>query len=568
MTLKLPIGTSDFKTLIQEEYQFVDKSLFIKDILNDSAKVILISRPRRFGKTLNMSMLYYYLTDATDEADTHLFNNLLINQEHEVKEKHYHKYPTVFITLKSLKSATFDDFLIAIKTLISGLYDQYGAIFLASDNLTEQEKQAVKNIISKSSDSAEIKDSLKNLIFYLYKIYGKKSVLLIDEYDAPIHEAYVCGYYDEMIRVMSGFLGEGLKDSKYLQKGVVTGVARIAQASIFSEVNNFKAYSVLAERYGEYFGFTEPEVWNLLSKANATESKHEIKDWYNGYYIGGHTVYNPWSILNCLSGGGVDLRPHWVNTSSNDLIKQQLKNSPIEAKELLEQLMQGNAVSRAIDEDMIFQSLETNPNALWSLLLFAGYLTIGDTATGRNGLPYGLMSIPNKEIASLYIKIIEEWLVQGMDDTAYQSFIEGFNNYDVQPIELYLQKYMIQSGSHFDFHKKSNDSSRSLEQSYHVFVLGLVAGLGNKFIIKSNQEAGLGRYDVALIPRDHTKTGIILEFKTAADDSQLEKIAMEAVQQIEDKKYAAVCTEQGISSILLIGMAFFGKSVKLASKKI
>lgn len=555
--MKLPIGISDFKTVIEDKYIFVDKSLFIQDILYDSAKVILITRPRRFGKTINMSMLYYYLNnmDNTDKKQN-LFDNLAIKKETELTKSYFLQYPTIFISLKSLKALTAKSAIKMFKIMIGDLYDRYGNILLSS-NLTNREKNYVQAIINGTVSDEEIKLSLKNLIYYFYKIYNKKVFLLIDEYDAPIHSAYLNNYYDEIIDFIGSVLGEALKDSTYLEKGIVTGITRVAQASIFSEVNNLKVCSLLQDQYSQYFGFTEDEVIKLLHNSKIKTQLADIKHWYNGYTIGNNTIYNPWSILNCLDQNG-NLTPYWVNTSSNDLIKQLINKSPVGTKEVFEKLLQRQEVACTIDEHMVFPSIKTNDNALWSLLLFSGYITMPDKKIGNDGKPYGPVVIPNKEITTLYISIIREWFTSGFNISSYHNLMSAFINYKPELIANYIQKYIMQSGSYFDFTKESN------EQVYHVFILGLVAGLSDEYVINSNQESGLGLVDVILIPKDKTKAGIILEFKTAKDEHSLEQEAKLALQQIKHKEYLIKINQHGVKQVLLIGLAFCGKKLAMS----
>jgi hypothetical protein len=557
----LPIGVSDFKKIRVEHYHFVDKSVFVKDIIQNPSEVILITRPRRFGKTINLSMLYHYLTNAIEEQPHHLFHDLLIGQDTAFAKNHYHQYPTIFLTFKGLKSLTFDDFLMAIKTLMSDVYDKYGSILLSAERLTEKEKNVVHAIIHKIADTAELGNAIRNLIYYFYKIYGKKSILLIDEYDAPIHSAYINGYYPQMIDLMGGLLGEALKDSAFLEKGVLTGIARVAQASIFSGLNNFKSCSVLDKKYSQYFGFTEQEVHALLLTAHANTAANDIKDWYNGYHIGENTIYNPWSILNCLYED-LNLKPYWINTSDNTIIQNLISNAKPAIKSALTALMQGETLHLPIRENVVFQDLDKNEEAIWALLLYSGYLTL--KSQKRNGRRLiAELYIPNLEVMLIYDEVIEHWFSFGsLSLDEYDHFISSLVSGDLKTFEHILSDYITQSGSYFDFHVNTK------EQVFHSLILGLVLGLRENYTIKSNQESGYGRFDVVLIPKDKNHRGILLEFKTTACEDALDKVAASALEQIESKKYTTVLTEQGIHNILLIGMAFCGKNLKLLSKMI
>jgi hypothetical protein len=556
--MKLPIGIDDFKELIEQKFDFIDKSLFIKDVIQDGSKVILITRPRRFGKTLNMSMLYYYFTNSEKESQLNFFENLLINQCQQDLKKEYHQYPVIFISLKDMKDSSFKDVLLALANVMSEIYIKFNSSEI-NKVLLPHEVKYFKRILNKEASLDDLKFSLKSITEFISRAQEKKVVILIDEYDTPVHASYSNDFYDDFISFFSIFLGSALKGNINLYKAVMTGITRISQASIFSDLNNLSVYTILSDRYSEYFGFKEAEVEFLLLKYNPAYNSESIKSWYNGFHFGNNTVYNPWSILNCIKEG-MRIKPYWVNTSSNDLIKTLIEKSPARSKRSFEKLLQYETILCSIDEQIVFESLAHNANALWSLLLFAGYLTITGTTVGSDGSQQGMAYIPNEEVRTLYVKIIQEWFTQGFDQDDYHDFLQAFYHCNVQEIEAYLKKYISQSGSYFDFSKKAS------EQIYHVFILGLVAGLGDQYLIKSNIESGFGRIDVALIPKDKLKTGIILEFKTANTEEELNDASKIALNQIEDKKYISIFEEQGCKKILLIGIAFFGKKLKVKHK--
>lgn len=564
--MKLPIGISDFKDLVEGGYYFVDKSLFIKNIINESAKVVLLTRPRRFGKTINMSMLHYYFTNDISESKSDLFSDLfsdlLINEEKELNAKHYHQYPTIFISFKDAKATSYTNAIAMISHIIAKTYKKHQSEDLFKV-LSLNEQQYFTRIVNNNATITELKISLVELIEFLHRLNNKQVIVLIDEYDTPVHAAYHNNYYDEFIDVFKTFLGAALKDNMPgtipLHKAIITGITRVAQASIFSELNNFKPYSLLDERYGEYFGFTQTQVEQLLKLCNATSAAKEIKDWYNGYTVGEHVLYNPWSILNCLHDN-IKLSPYWLNTSDNLLIKTIISTAKPAVKYELSKLMQGEAVDLPIKENIIFQELKNNEEAIWALLLYSGYLTAkGQQRQGRRLLAN--LQIPNQEVMFVYDEIIEGWFSADIIDLReYDKFTNSLVNGDLNTFEQILQSYIEQSGSYFDF------NTHTKEQVFHSLILGLVLGLRNNYIIKSNQESGYGRLDVALIPKDTNKSGIIIELKVAKSVNELEATAQMALQQIIDKKYTDIFTSHGVSNILMLGIAFAGKNLKLLAQ--
>jgi hypothetical protein len=558
MDKKLPIGISDFQKLITKECIIVDKTLLIKDIIDNSSEVILITRPRRFGKTLNLSMLYYFLQN-NQPVTQNIFKNLLISQEIEFCAKHQNKYPVIFISFKDIKYNNFADAYNSFAALFSDLFSNHMDL-LVGELLYKHEKKLFLSIVNKSANNVDLARALANLSRYLERKFKQNPIILIDEYDTPIQEAYLRGYYQKLVDFMRIIMGGGLKDNEHLNKAVITGITRIAQESLFSGVNNLEVYSLLREDYGQYFGFSETEVMKLIAKTQEDVSLKDIKEWYNGYQVGGHVLYNPWSILNCLKQRG-KLEPYWVNTASNDLIYKLLSNSDELVKQKFEALLQGEIIEQAISTNLIFPEIENNPEALWSLLLHAGYLKVLSSKLQDHRF-MAQIAIPNKEVSFVYDQIIEKWFSKAISLQSYDKFIQSLMSNDIIKFKHYLTTYIMQTGSYFDF------NSNTPEQIFHVFVLGLVVGLREHYAIHSNQEAGFGRFDVIFMPKNNKSNGILLEFKTAKTSKQLVAKAKEALAQIKDKNYLESFKQHGVESVLAMGLAFCGKQLELAYEQI
>ncbi|PWU05716.1 MAG: AAA family ATPase [Verrucomicrobia bacterium] len=557
--MKLPVGISDFKELIEGNYTFCDKSLFIKDIINDGAKVILITRPRRFGKTLNLSMLeYFFSLNHHHESNKNLFEGLEISKDQPFCTQHQHQYPVIFISFKDIKQSTYDEALEDIKEVMSELYENHSYL-LEEEILSESEKEEYNRILNKSAKAADIRSALKRLSKYINQKFNTQPILLIDEYDTPIQEAYLKNYYQEMIDLMRSILGQALKDNKYLGKAVITGITRIAQESLFSGLNNIEVYSLLRQDYGQYFGFLEEEVLKLINETQTDASISSIKEWYNGYQIGKYVLYNPWSIISCLKNKG-QLQPYWINTSSNELIARLLTKAKPSIKTQFEELLQGNIIERPLSQNLVFSKIETHEDALWSLLFYAGYLKVLSYKP-ENYQQLAKIAIPNKEIRLVYDEIVAGWFQQ-IDVDLYRDFIQSLANADTDKFKKYLSDYMMQSTSFFDF------NTNTPEQVFHVFILGLVVGLRNQYYIHSNQESGLGRFDVIFIPKNKKEKGILLEFKKSTTADFLLNNAQEALEQIKDKYYLEIFKQHSITEVLAIGLAFFGKQVELVSENI
>ncbi|NDB83359.1 MAG: AAA family ATPase [Alphaproteobacteria bacterium] len=555
---RFPIGISDFQKLILGNYNIADKTLFIKEIIDDSADVILITRPRRFGKTLNLSMLNYFLQNDASVGHN-LFSNLEVSKHTDFCSQHQNQYPVIFISFKDIKGENYQNSYDDIVALIGELYSDHRHL-LEGNLLADDEKNSFLAIINETASRSKIENSLKLLSEFLTRKFGKMPFILIDEYDTPIQSGYLEGYYDDIIGLMRGIFSKSLKDNKYLTKSVLTGITRISQESLFSGLNNIEVYSLLEETYGQYFGFTEQEVIKLKDEAGLqSSSTQDIKNWYNGYRIGKHTIYNPWSIIHCLKNNGA-LKPYWINTSSNNLVKILLTDASYSVKKDFERLLQGEVIEKPIYTNLVFPELKTAEEALWSLLLYAGYLNVLKIEM-RDFDTIGKVCIPNQEIMYTYNGIVAGWFRKNNSLDSYKNFITSLKEGDMDEFKR-LTEEMLGIGSYFDFNKNTSESV------FHSFMLGLTVGLKDDFIIQSNIESGKGRSDVAFIPKTNKNRGILLEFKTAEKEDLLRSKAKEALEQIKNKEYYATFKAHEVTKLLAIGLAFCGKRLELEREEI
>ena len=551
---KIALGESDFRSIIENNEYFVDKSLLIKEIFEDSSRIILIPRPRRFGKTLNLSMIRYFV-ERCDENRRYLFNNLLIEKEKDIM-KRQGIYPTIYLTFKDEKHDKFEDFQMKLAFFVSEIYKKHYYLY---ESLTFQvDKDYFDKIINKVSTKAELEMSLKNLSKYLYDYYGEKVIILIDEYDTPIQHSYFSGIYDDTIAFMRNFLSNTLKDNIYLEKALLTGILRVARESIFSGLNNLDVYSILKEGYSDKFGFTEVEIEKMLNDFNIVKEKDEFKRWYNGYLFGNTVIYNPWSTLSYLKDKNEYFMPYWVNTSENKIIKTILSKGSDGLKKSFEELLKGNTIETAIDENIIMADIEANENNVWSFLLLSGYLKVVNKIRKEDEIYYEV-AIPNVEVKHMYNKIIKDWASESYVSSEYNEMLKALINFDYEVFEEIFIDYVEKSLSYFDV------SGEEPERVYHGFVLGMLVALNNTHYVLSNRESGYGRYDVMVIPKDITKPGIIIEFKRARKNNKktIEQLIEEAKTQIEDKKYETELLSRGITDIKKLVIVFKGKEVSV-----
>ena len=544
MQKSIGIGIENFKKVINENCYYVDKTKYIEDILKDKSEIKLFTRPRRFGKTLNMSTLKYFFDIHNKDENRKLFSGLDIEKSPYFSEQG--QYHVVFISLKGIKNNSWKDALFNIKSLLRELYEEFSFI---KNSLSSSEQDEFDKIWFKKDDG-EYENALKNLTTYLYKYYKKEVILLIDEYDSPLISAYKYQYYDEASTFFKIFYGEALKTNPYLKMGIMTGIIRVVKAGIFSDLNNLKVYSILDDFYSDFFGFTQNEVEKALKYFNIEYEISKVKTWYDGYKFGNSDIYNPWSILNFLSDRKI--RPYWIDTSDNFLIKDILKNVDIDTMDTLQKLFLGENVKVSINGYSDLSSLLEQLD-LWEFLLFSGYLTINEKV-GEDYVDIYSLRIPNREVREFFKK---KFIDAKFSESLFRKAMEALINLKFNSFEKYLQNILLKSTSYHDIKN---------EDFYHGLVLGMMFYLDNQYYVKSNEESGLGRYDVIAEPKNKNNRGFILEFKIIDNEKDLEKTSQKAIEQIIEKKYNTTLKDRGIKDITLVGIAFFGKLVKISYK--
>ena len=541
---RLPIGISDFKYLIEEDYYYFDKTNFIDEIIKDGSQVKLFTRPRRFGKTLNMSMLKYFFDIKEAKENKKLFSGLYIEKTESFKRQG--QYPVIFLSLKDLKAETWEEMQEKIIVMLSDLFSEYEYLLNDLDGINLEN---FKNIYYKKSSIFDIGISLKLLTKILYNKYNKKVVVLIDEYDAPLVSAYMNRYYEKAKNFFKTFYSTAMKDNVYLQIGVMTGIIRVIKAGIFSDLNNISTYTILNDFYSDCYGLTEKEVEQALKDYDLEYEIQDVKDWYNGYKFGKSEVYNPWSILNFLQSK--ELRAYWVDTSGNDLINDVLKTTNKYTIRALEKLFNGEGLKQNISSTSDLSRL-LGEDELWELLLFSGYLTVKEKIGDVHESIYTLR-LPNKEVKDLFRKtFLERYFGRG---SKLIDLMEALTENRIEDFEEKFQEILLTSAS---YHDTKN------EDFYHGLILGMSLYLENQYHISSNKESGLGRYDLVMEPKNKNDKAYILEFKVAKSEESLNRESQEAVEQITSKKYDVNLKEKGIKGIIFVGIAFYAKLVKVA----
>ena len=542
---RLAIGLSDFKHLIEEDFYYFDKTAFIEDVIKDGSQVKLFTRPRRFGKTLNISMLKYFFDIENREENRKLFKNLYIEKTEAFKEQG--QYPIIFLSLKDLKASTWEEMERKIIVMLSDLFSEYEYLL---DELKGTNYENFKEIAYKKTVLYDLGGALKLLTKILYKKYNKKVVVLIDEYDSPLVSAYINGYYEKAKDFLKTFYSTVLKDNVYLQMGVLTGIIRVIKAGIFSDLNNLRTYTILSEMYTDSYGLTEEEVMESLKDYGIEQEISNVKDWYDGYRFGDSEVYNPWSILNFLDFK--ELRAYWVDTSGNDLIKDVLKIVTKNTIEALERLFNGEGLKQNISGTSDLSKLLCEEE-LWELMLFSGYLTVEEKIDHNNYV----LRLPNKEVKELFKDtFLEKYFGRG---SKLLYLMEALTENRIDEYEERLQEILLTSVSY-------NDTKKGNEAFYHGLIMGMGLYLEGDYITKSNIESGLGRYDFVIEPKNKTKRAYIMEFKSTDSIEKLEEVSKEALEQIEDKKYDISLKQNGIKDITYMGIAFCGKEIKIKYK--
>ena len=549
----VPVGIEDFERIVREDYYYVDKTLLIEELLINRAPVTIFTRPRRFGKTLNMSMIKYFFDVKNKEKNKKLFENLKIYNSEYMSEQG--KYPVIFISLKDLKGDTWEECLKRLKLFIFDLYAEFEYI---REKMNEWDKRKFEKVLYEKEDADYIM-SLKFLSDSLYKYYGEKVIILIDEYDAPIINAFDKGYYNEAVNFFQTFYSSALKTNNSLKYGILTGITRIIKEGIFSGLNNLYVNTILSRDYSEYFGLLESEVIEMLDYFGMKYKIEEVREWYNGYIFGESEVYNPWSIVNYIREK--EIKAYWANVSGNTLLENMLNHARESVYEDLKRFTDGESIEKYISDGTTIKSLLSNDNEIWQLLLYSGYLTKDrkqkeiDVTTEYTDV-YNLR-IPNKEIRKYFGNMfLNRFFGTEVKTNILMKALEGG---DIKKFEKTLGEIMINMLSHFDLDKE-------MEKIYQVFMIGLVGFLMGKYEIISNDESGYGRYDLAMIPIKSNEKAYLMEFKISKTKKGMEESAEKALKQIDEKKYDTKLKARGIKNILKIGIAFYGKEVKVVFK--
>jgi hypothetical protein len=541
----LPIGVSDFK-LATTGYYYVDKTLMIRDFLDKKPMVSLFTRPRRFGKTLNMDMLRVFF-EKTNEDTSVYFKDKQIWQCSDYYTKHQGQYPVIFLTFKDVKSMTWEETFQKIRRLISLEFIRHNELETSSV-LTAYEKEQYHLLAGDSGDEVDCQMGLQLLSLLLHKHYGRECIIIIDEYDTPIQQGHTCNFYPEIVNFMRNFFSGGLKDNPHLAFGFLTGILRVAKESIFSGMNNLKTYSILDDGYSSYFGFTEKEVKDMLRYYGKDDKYNELSEWYDGYRFGNTEIFNPWSVINYISDNCFP-KAFWQSTGSNEIIGEIIQTATPEITKDLYKLLCGEKIAAYIDTGVIYPEVQNNPYSIYSFLLVAGYLKVANIYPQSDGNFMCDVAIPNKEITFVYEK---EVLNRTNQNSLAISISQAIFSKDTQKLQSLLEDFMVKSISSID---------GANEGFYHGMMLGLCAILGNRYKIRSNRESGLGRFDIQLMPLTKGMPGFIFEFKHTKDEhADLSALADSALQQIEAKKYDTELRDNGVNSIISIGIAFRGKS--------
>ena len=548
---KLPIGISDYKLLVSEDYYYVDKTDFIRQVVEEGSLITLLPRPRRFGKTLNLSTLRYFFEKTEGNVYRPLFKGKSIEQWKDF-DKYQGQYPVIFITLKDCKGETFEEVLLMLAGEIKSEYIRHD--YLQEHIRQEDNLDQFIRLQNRKATPDELAGSMRLLADLLTDYWGMPPLVLLDEYDSPIHVAYDKGYYDRMIGFMRNFMSLVFKDNTNIFRGVITGILRVSKESIFRGLNNISVFSLLDRPMCASFGFTQDETDSVLDDYALGDHKEEVKQWYNGYLFAGITIYNPWSVLNYIMYDGV-LAPYWVNTGSDVLLRHLLADGPSQIRDGVEALIQGDPVRSVINDKLAFPDLLDKATNIWSFLLFSGYLKASDPVMLSNKLYEYKLEVPNLEISTVFETIIQNWIDGGpVKNDRLERMLQALRLGDIEYFEELLNDFLVNTLSYYD------TSGRDPEKVYQAFLLGLLAGMSD-FEISSNREAGFGRYDILLRPKNGQGQAIIMELKRLRPKETVEQALASALKQIEDKQYAATLRDAGFTDILKMAITFDGKQV-------
>ena len=559
MAARFALGADDFRRVRRGGYRYVDKTDAITSLIDLGDQAVLLPRPRRFVKTINLSSLYYFFA-ISDEDRTDLFSGLHVWDAGEEYRRHFQRYPVIFLTFKDVKAASFDECVAGFQAAIAGAYREHRSRLEAA-GLTPDDRQYVEDVLAKRLRGSDLAESLERLSEILAVATGRDVVILIDEYDTPVHAGFAHGYYDEVIEFVRNFLSGGLKGNQNLYKGVITGILRVAKESIFSGLNNVPVYSLLDERFATSFGFTEDEVAALAAEVDPPADLGELSDWYDGYRFGGHTVYNPWSVVSFLSDPIRRAKPYWVATSTDDLIRELLVERGTALHNELESLLGGGCTTKVVSDLTNLREVREDPDVIWSLLLFSGYLK-AEEATYRDGDWHVRLRVPNREVAIAYRNLFRSELRRGLGgDAEVDALIRAVMSGDAAGLEQLLGTLVTRVLSFHDV------AGAQPERVYHAFILGLLVRLEPDYEVRSNREAGHGRYDVMLRPRAPGRPGVVLELKALRRDAVPAVAAAldAALKQIRDKDYAAELRAAGAGPIHELAAVFDGKHVHVRS---
>lgn len=550
----LPVGISDFLRVREGNYYFVDKSRFIREVVAASAQVLLIPRPRRFGKTLNLSMLRYFF-EKTEAPSMDLFEGMEI-RETDIFHRHQGKYPVIYLTFKDLKDPSWEALFLNLTRLVRDEILRHGDLLTAKE-LHPAEKRYLQNIVEGEAGEADYSSALRYMSAYLSRVRGERVVILIDEYDTPIHAGYGHGYYDRVVEFLRLFLGGGLKDNANLQKGVLTGILRVGRESVFSGLNNLGVYTLLNDRFSDAFGFTDTEVRALLGRYEMSDRYAEAAFWYDGYFCGKTVLFNPWSLISYVDEGG-RAYPYWVNTSDNQLIERFVTRGGRDIREEIGVLLGGGAIERRISESIVMREMDRRDDNLWSFLLFSGYLK----ATAQLDFERCRLQIPNNEVNLIYRNLVRTWFSEKIETNRLEEMLDALKHADIPLFETLLRRIVIRIMSYHDL-------SGEPEKVYHALMVGMLVWMSSTHEIRSNRESGYGRYDILLTPKDRSQLGIVLEFKRLDEQNrETPKAALAAaMEQIERRRYVEELAASGVRGALRVAVVFRGKKLWAAGHK-